>query len=201
MWRPANISDRLHHLAEPVAQVIAKTRVPPNAVTLFGFVLNIGIAYLLATGHLFLGGFLVVIAGASDLLDGALARVTGRVTRFGALLDSTIDRYSEAVLLFGLLVYFAGQEATTEMILIFATIVGSMLISYIRARAEGLGLDAEVGIMRRTVRILTLALGLMLSPIQPALLVTLWVLAILTNLTAAHRLIYVWRKTRKEPPS
>jgi len=199
MWRPAHISDRLHHLAEPVAQVIAKTRVPPNAVTLFGFALNIGIACLLAIGHLFLSGFLVLFAGTFDLLDGALARVTGRSTRFGALLDSTIDRYSEAVLLLGLLVYFARQNASLEMILVFATIVGSMLISYIRARAEGLGLDAEVGIMRRTVRIVTLAIGLMLSPIEPALLVALWGLAILTNLTAVHRLIYVWRKTKKEP--
>lgn len=208
MWRPSHISDRLHHLAEPVAKVIAKTRVPPNAVTLFGFALNIGIACLLATGHLFLGGFLVLVAGVFDLLDGALARVTGRCTTFGALLDSTVDRYSEAVLLFGLLVYFARQvttfarpDATTEMILVFAIIVGSMLISYIRARAEGLGLDAEVGIMRRTVRIVTLALGLILSPIEPALLVALWGLAILTNLTAAHRLIYVWRKTKKQPPT
>ncbi len=200
MWRPSHISDRLHHFAEPVAKVLAKTRVPPNAVTLFGFALNIGVACLLATGHLFLGGFLVLFAGVFDLLDGALARVTGRSTRFGALLDSTIDRYSEAVLLFGLLVYFARQDAITEMILVFAIIVGSMLISYIRARAEGLGLDAEVGIMRRTVRIVTLALGLILSPIQLALIVILWGLAILTNLTAAHRLIYVWRKTRKEPP-
>jgi len=202
MWRPSNISDRLHHLAEPVAQVIAKTRVTPNAITLLGFALNIGIACLLATGHLFLSGFLVLFAGIFDLLDGALARVTGRSTKFGALLDSTIDRYSEAVLLFGLLVYFyfARLDATLEMILIFATIVGSMLISYIRARAEGLGLDAEVGIMRRTVRIVTLAIGLILSPIEPALLVALWILAIFTNFTAAHRLIYVWWKTRKGQP-
>jgi CDP-diacylglycerol--glycerol-3-phosphate 3-phosphatidyltransferase len=202
MWRPSNISDRLHHLAEPVAQVIAKTRVTPNAITLLGFALNIGIACLLATGHLFLSGFLVLFAGIFDLLDGALARVTGRSTKFGALLDSTIDRYSEAVLLFGLLVYFyfARLDATLEMILIFATIVGSMLISYIRARAEGLGLDAEVGIMRRTVRIVTLAIGLILSPIEPALLVALWILAIFTNFTAAHRLIYVWCKTRKGQP-
>ena len=202
MWRPSHISDRLHHLAEPVARVIAKTRVTPNAITLFGFALNIGIACLLATGHLFLSGFLVLFAGIFDLLDGALARVTGKSTKFGALLDSTIDRYSEAVLLFGLLVYFyfARLDATLEMILIFATIVGSMLISYIRARAEGLGLDAEVGIMRRTVRIVTLAIGLMLSPIEPALLVALWILAIFTNFTAAHRLIYVWLKTRNGQP-
>ncbi len=193
MWRPSHISDRLHHLAEPVARVVAKTRLTPNAVTIFGFLFNVGIAYILSTGHFLLGGLLILVAGAFDLLDGALARVTGRSTTFGALLDSSIDRYSEAVLLFGLLVYFARRQETTEMILIFATIVGSMLISYVRARAEGLGLDAEVGLMRRTVRICTLALGLIINQV----LIILWILAVLTNLTVAQRLIHVWRKTRK----
>ncbi|KPJ53266.1 MAG: hypothetical protein AMJ37_01665, partial [Dehalococcoidia bacterium DG_18] len=124
-----------------------------------------------------------------------------RATKFGALLDSTLDRLSEAVLLFGLLWYFVWQQDTSlEVILIFAIIVGSLLISYVRARAEGLGLDAEVGIMRRTVRILTLSIGLMLSPFEPLLLVALWGLAILTNMTAVHRLIYVWYKDRERPP-
>lgn len=187
------ISDRLHHLAEPAARVIARTGVSPNAVTLFGFGLNIVAAWLLATGHFLIGGFLILIAGVFDLLDGALARVTGKGTIFGALLDSAIDRYSEAVLLFGLLVYFARRHDTTEVILIFATVVGAMIISYVRARAEGLGLDAEVGLMRRTVRICALALGLLINQV----LVFLWILAILTNFTAWQRLSYVWRKTSK----
>ncbi|MBA7597848.1 Phosphatidylinositol phosphate synthase [subsurface metagenome] len=192
--RAYQISDKLHHLAEPVSKVIAKTGVPPNAVTFFGFGLNIVAAWLLATGHFLLGGFMILIAGVFDLLDGALARVTGKSTTFGALLDSTIDRYSEAVLLFGLLFYFARRHDTTEVILIFATMVGSMIISYARARAEGLGLDAEVGIMRRTVRICTLALGLVINQV----LVFLWILAILTNFTAWQRLFYVWRKSGKQ---
>jgi len=177
-----------------VSKVIAKTGVPPNAVTFFGFGLNIVAAWLLATGHFLLGGFMILIAGVFDLLDGALARVTGKSTTFGALLDSTIDRYSEAVLLFGLLFYFARRHDTTEVILIFATMVGSMIISYARARAEGLGLDAEVGIMRRTVRICTLALGLLINQV----LAILWILAILTNFTAWQRLFYVWRKSGKQ---
>jgi CDP-diacylglycerol--glycerol-3-phosphate 3-phosphatidyltransferase len=193
MRRAYQISDRLHHIAEPVARLVAKTGVHPNAVTLFGFILNAGAAWVLATGHFLIGGFLVLFAGVFDLLDGALARVTGKGTIFGALLDSTIDRYSEAVLLFGLLIYFARRGDTTEVILIFAAIAGSMLISYIRARAEGLGLDAEVGIMRRTLRICTLALGLLINQV----LIFLWILAILTHFTAWHRLFYVWRRTRK----
>ena len=202
MWRPAQIvSDRTHRLAEPVGRLVGKTRVHPNTLTIFGFLLNFGVAWLLSQGFFLYGGLLILAAGIFDLLDGAVARVMGKVTKFGALLDSTLDRYSEAVILFGLLWYYTWQpDAYTEVILIFTTIIGSLLVSYVRARAEGLNLDAEVGIFRRTLRITSLSLGLLLSPIDPelALLVTLWVLAIGTNLTAAHRLIYVWSKTRKE---
>ena len=142
----------------------------------------------------------MLIVSCSDFIDGAMARAMGKATRFGALLDSSIDRYSEAVLLFGLFWFYAMEQATTQVILIFATIVGSLMVSYVRARAEGLGLDAEVGIMRRTLRIITLSLGLILSPIEPALLVILWILAISTNLTALYRLFHVWRVSIKEPP-
>jgi len=204
MWRPAEIlSDSVHRLAEPVGRVVAKTRVPPNFLTILGFLFNVGVAWMISRGpDLFpIAGGLIIVAGIFDLLDGAVARHTNRATRFGALLDSTLDRLSEAVLLFGLLWYFVWQQDTSlEVILIFTIIVGSLLISYVRARAEGLGLDAEVGIMRRTVRILTLSIGLMLSPFEPLLLVTLWGLAILTNMTAVHRLIYVWYKDRERPP-
>jgi len=204
MWRPAEIvSDKVHNLAEPVGRVVAKTRVTPNSLTIFGFLLNIGVAWVISQGYFLLGGSLILVAGSFDLLDGAVARYTNRVTKFGALLDSTLDRWSDAVLLFGLLWFYAwqpDQDTSLEMILIFAAIVGSLLVSYVRARAEGLGLDADVGIMRRTLRILTLSLGLMLSAFEPLLLVALWILAIGSNLTAAHRLIYVWYHTRKEPP-
>jgi len=204
MWRPAErISDGTHRLAEPVGRVVAKTGVPPNLLTILGFLINVGVAWMISRGpSLFtIAGGLIVVAGIFDLLDGAVARGTNRATRFGALLDSTMDRLSEAVLLFGLLWYYVWQQdASTEIILIFATVVGSLCISYVRARAEGLGLDCEVGIMRRTVRILTLAIGLMLSPFEPLLLVALWGLAVLTNMTAVHRLVYVWYKARKEPP-
>ncbi len=196
MWRPSYISEQAHRLTEPVARVIAKTGITPNALTLLGFLLNVGVAWVLSTGHFLLGGFLVLIVGAFDLLDGALARVTARGTRFGSLLDSTMDRYSEAVLLFGLLWFYAWQQHTLEVMLLFATIVGSMLVSYVRARAEGLGLDCHVGIMRRTVRICTLAFGLIINQVT----IILWILAVLTNLTAAHRLFYVWWRTRKEQP-
>ena len=205
MWRPAQIlSDRTHHLAEPVGRIVGKTGVSPNTLTIFGFCINFGVAWLISQGHFVIGGVMILVAGIFDLLDGAVARMMGKVSKFGALLDSTFDRYSEGVVLFGLLWYYAsrqGIEYKTECLLIFATIVGSILVSYVRARAEGLGLDAEVGIFRRTMRIGILSLGLMVSAIPDnpdnVLLYTLWILAIGTNFTAAHRLFYVWFKTRK----
>lgn len=203
-WRdfvhPSEISEKAHRLADPIGRVVAKTKIPPNAITIAGFLLIIGVAWVLSEGHFVLGGILVLVVSSSDFIDGAVARAMGKETRFGALLDSSLDRYSEAVLLFGLLWFYAQQGATTQMTLIFATIVGSLLVSYVRARAEGLGLDAEVGIMRRTLRVLTLSLGLLLSPIEPALLVILWILAVSTNLTALYRLFYVWRADRNSTP-
>ena len=194
----------MHSLAEPVGRIVGKTGVSPNTLTLFGFCINFGVAWLISQGHFVYGGILILAAGIFDLLDGAVARMTGKVTKFGALLDSTLDRYSEGVVLFGLLWYYVSRSDVvykTECLLIFATIVGSILVSYVRARAEGLSLDAEVGIFRRTMRIGILSLGLMLSAIPEqqdnVMLYTLWILAIGTNFTAVHRLAYVWFKTHK----
>jgi CDP-diacylglycerol--glycerol-3-phosphate 3-phosphatidyltransferase len=205
MWRPAQIlSDTAHRLAEPVGQLVGKTGVSPNTLTIFGFLINFGVAWLITQGHFLYGGILILAAGIFDLLDGAVARMTGKVTKFGALLDSTLDRYSEGVVLFGLLWYYASRPNVaynTECLLIFATIVGSILVSYVRARAEGLDLDAEVGIFRRTMRIGILSLGLMFSAIpdkpDAVMLYTLWILAVGTNFTAVHRLVYVWFKRNK----
>ena len=205
MWRPAQIlSDKMHHLAEPVGQVVGKTGVSPNTLTIFGFCINFGVAWLISQGHFIYGGILILVAGIFDLLDGAVARMMDKVSKFGALLDSTLDRYSEGVVLFGLLWYYASRQNTdykVECLLIFATIVGSILVSYVRARAEGLNLDAEVGIFRRTMRIGILSLGLVVSAIpdkpDTVMLYTLWILAIGTNFTAVHRLVYVWFKARK----
>ncbi|MEA1959439.1 MAG: CDP-alcohol phosphatidyltransferase family protein [Chloroflexota bacterium] len=204
MWRPAQIlSDTAHRLAEPVGWLVGKTGVSPNSLTIFGFLINFGVAWLISQGHFIYGGILILVAGIFDLLDGAVARTMGKVTKFGGLLDSTLDRYSEAVILFGLLWYYVWRPDTSiESLLIFATIVGSLLVSYVRARAEGLNLDAEVGIFRRTMRIGILSLGLVLSAIpdkqETVMLYTLWVLAIGTNFTAVHRLFYVWVKARKD---
>ena len=136
----------------------------------------------------------MLLSGVFDLLDGALARVSGRSTRFGALLDSTLDRFSEAALFLGLLAYYAGQGSLQEMVLIGAALVGSVMTSYVRARAEGLGLRCEIVLFTRPERDIMLAIGLIFDQ----MLVVLWIIAVLSNLTAWQRLFYVWRQLRKE---
>ncbi len=175
------------------AKLLAKTGLSPNALTVLGLMLAVGVAWILAAGHFFLGGFLVLLSGAFDLLDGAVARASGRSSRFGALLDSTFDRFSEAALFLGLLAYYANQGSYQELVLVGAALVGSMMTSYVRARAEGLGLTCEVGIFTRPERVIVLAIGLIFNQ----MLVVLWIIAVLANLIAWQRLFYVWQQVRK----
>ena len=171
-------------------------------LTLLGFLVSIGAAVAIALGYkynLFIGGFLVLFSGAFDLFDGALARAKGQVTKFGALLDSTLDRLSEAVVLLWLLVFCLAQHSTWEVVLIFIALISSLLVSYIRARAEGLGMRCEVGIFTRAERVIVLALGLLLTPVYThSLLIALGILASLALVTVIQRLIYVWQQTKKE---
>jgi len=183
---------RAQGLVTPLARLIARTGITPTGLTVAGFVLNAGVAWVLALGHLRLGGLLVLLAGAFDALDGALARLTDRVTPFGAFLDSTLDRCSEAALYLGLLAFYAGRGSRLEVILIYLTMVGSLLVSYTRARAEGLDIECKVGLFTRFERVVVLALGLLLGQMLPAL----GVLAVGSHLTALQRILHVWRETR-----
>jgi len=179
---------------EPVASLIGRTGVSPNVVTVVGVVLNLGVAWVLAQGHTRIGGLLVPLVATFDALDGTLARLTGRRSRFGAFLDSTMDRFSEAILYLGLLVFYTRLGAGREILLIYVTIVGSLMVSYARARAEGLGLDCKVGLLTRLERTVVLTVALILDQVPTAL----WVLAILTNFTAFQRMYHVWRATDGE---
>lgn len=176
------------------AELVAKTRISPNIVTALGLLVALVTAWVLYTGHFFLGGFLVLVSGAFDMLDGAVARISGRSTRFGAILDSTFDRLSEAALFLGLLAYYANQGSFQEVVLVGAALVGSMMTSYVRARAEVLGLKCEVGLFTRPERVILLAIGLIFNQ----MLVILWIIAVLSNLVAWQRLFYVWQQLRKE---
>lgn len=181
-------------LAEAFAALLARTGVTPNALTLIGFFLNVVVAVVLATGSLRVGGALLLVVGAFDTLDGALARVTGAASRFGAFLDSSLDRYSEAVLLGGILFEASRRSDGLVEVLAFVVIVGSLMVSYCRARAEGLGLDCEVGFAPRPERVLILGVGLILG-LEVAALV---ILAMITHITAVQRILHVYSVTREE---
>jgi CDP-diacylglycerol--glycerol-3-phosphate 3-phosphatidyltransferase len=190
------LQDWGRRIARRVAQVFARTPVTPNMLTIFGFLLNVVVAALLATGNLIPGGIMIIVAGVFDMLDGALAKVTNRSSDFGAFLDSVVDRYSEATVLFGLLLYYyqqPNQEGLIEIVLIYVILVGSMMISYARARAGALQISNEVGLMARPERVILLAVGLLVN--SYLLMPVLWVLAIGTQFTALQRVFHVWRVT------
>jgi CDP-diacylglycerol--glycerol-3-phosphate 3-phosphatidyltransferase len=178
--------------ARKVAAWLRWTGLTPNMLTIIGLLLNCVVAAVLAQGYLFVGGLLVIAAGLFDLLDGAMARVTEQTSPFGAFLDSTLDRYSEAILYAGLLVYVLDTpDAKRGSLLIYATLCGSLLVSYARARAEGLGYKLQNGLLARPERIIILAAGLIFGHIVYAL----WFLAIFTNITACQRIYTLWATT------
>jgi CDP-diacylglycerol--glycerol-3-phosphate 3-phosphatidyltransferase len=179
---------------EPIARVFSQTSLSPNVVTIIGFVLMVGVAVVLARGHLILGGLLIIAAAIFDAVDGTLARMIGRTSRFGAFLDSTLDRFSEAIIYLGIFIHLSGQNQNLELILIYATVVGSLMVSYARARAEGIGLSLKDGLFTRFERVLLLVIGLIFNLLTPAL----WLLAIFTNLTAVQRMYLVWQMIGSE---
>ena len=189
-----------YFFTQHLVRLLAKTPITPNALTWFGLLVAIGAAVLISTGHIFAAGFVVLAGGLFDMLDGALARLTNSTSRFGAILDSTLDRLSEAVILLAVLVaYTRGlvEPAVAGVVVVGLAWLGSLLVSYIRARAEALGIECEVGIFTRAERVVILVLGLLLSQIDGALLIALAVIAALSLITAGQRLVYVWQKTRK----
>jgi len=190
------------YLTEPMVRVLATAPISPNALTWFGFALAIGAAVLIATGHLLAAGFLVLTSGFFDILDGALARGTNRTTRYGAILDSTLDRLSEAALLLGILGLFLLAEEPpvpfpflgTEWIvlLVFVTLFSSLSVSYIRARAEAMGIECQVGLFTRGERIIVLVLGLWLNQI----VIALTIITVFSLVTVGQRLLYIRQRAR-----
>ncbi|MEW6142363.1 MAG: CDP-alcohol phosphatidyltransferase family protein [Chloroflexota bacterium] len=180
-------------ISQPVARVLARTGVTPNILTAIGLVINLISAVTVALGNFLAGGLLVLFSSLFDLLDGAVARHTNKVTRFGALFDSTVDRITEGALFFALVWFYLPQGKNIEVLLAFLAMVGSFLISYIRARAEGLGIECKVGIFTRAERVVILVLGLLLNQMFIALLL----LALLTYITVIERMVHVWRESKK----
>ena len=183
-------------VARPLVRLLARTGVNPSTITWFGFFIAVSAAVLIAFGFPVIGGILVLFGGLFDMLDGALARLTKRVTRFGGILDSIIDRLSEVVILLGILVLYARQPSIVGILLVGLALPGSLLVSYLRARAEAASLECKVGLFTRTERVIVLALGLLLSQFNFALFIALGIIVFFSFFTVIQRLAHIWRQTR-----
>lgn len=177
-----------------MGRLLAKLGFHPNTITFLGLLLAIGAGWLASQGEFLRAGIVYLVAGALDGLDGALARALGRVTRFGAVLDSVLDRYGESALLGGLAIWLANTGRQIDLMLVFATIVGSLLVSYVRARAEGLGLELKTGLLTRVERYVLVLATLFTGKLTIGLIA----LAALSNFTVLQRVVRVYRLTRDD---
>jgi len=185
--------------AEALMSAIQRLPVTPNQITVVGTALTFAAAVLTAFGQLRWGGVVLAFAGTFDILDGALARSTGRSYAYGAFLDSTLDRYSEGAMYLGLIAYFVSAGGPFQRWLILATAAalgGSFLVSYVRARAQSLGFTCESGLFARPERVVVTVVGLIFGAAVLTGVVIL--LAILTNLTALQRIREVWLQGRAQ---
>lgn len=178
---------------EPIARGLIWLHIGPNAVTLIGLALAGVTAYLIATDQLLWGGVMLIVSGGLDSIDGAVARMSGRASPAGALLDSVVDRAAEGVVLFGVLWLAVESDDGTLSLLTYTAFAGSMLVSYVVARAQALGATRAVGLMTRPERVIVLAVGLLTG----YLTIAVAVIAVLAPLTAVHRLVYGWTTLRK----
>ena len=179
----------------PVARSMERVGLTPNAVTLIGLLIAVGGAALVVAGMWWAGGIVLLFGGVFDMFDGALARMTGRASKFGALLDSVVDRVSEAVALFGILAHYLISDNDIGAALAYAAVIGSIMVSYMRARSEGLGIDCKVGVMTRPERVAAIGFGLIAAHWLPVVMpVVLGAIAALTAFTAVHRLIHTSRE-------
>lgn len=183
------------YFESPITQLLAALGITPHMVTIAGLLLAGVSAYLVSQGLLIAGGLVLAGSGLFDLLDGALARTTGKTSQFGALLDSVSDRIGEAGLLVGVLIFYSTAENTVGMVLAFTTFAGSVMVSYLRARAEGLGIECQVGIMTRPERVFILVVALVIAQWwTPILVIALATISGLTILTSFQRLLLIRRK-------
>ena len=181
------LSAKLGHILDrPLSSLAGRIDVNPNTVTVTGFVIT-AVAAIALTQNLLAGGILIILGGIFDLLDGVIARANDRATDFGAFLDSVLDRYSDAFLLLGFSLYFLKKDSITGLILSIGTLIGALIISYARARAEGLGEKCDTGLMERPERIILMAFGALTGWIFPVM----WIMAILTHVTVIQRILYV----------
>jgi CDP-diacylglycerol--glycerol-3-phosphate 3-phosphatidyltransferase len=208
--------DRYLRLVTPIGKLLGRLNVHPDVLSLVGLILSLVAGLIYSTGSFFWGAWMVVLAGTCDVLDGQLAKQDGKESPFGAFFDSTLDRFGEVFMFLGLAWYFSGGKVFFEskavnpadsqsplaVLLIILAIAGSFMVSYTRARAEGLGVECKVGWMQRPERITLLVIGSLLGSLpligHVLMKLTLLLLAISSNFTALQRMVYVRKQLKKE---
>jgi CDP-diacylglycerol--glycerol-3-phosphate 3-phosphatidyltransferase len=176
-----------------IVRAFAATGINPNLLTVIGFAINFVAAYLFAYGYFRWAGITVFLAGLFDMLDGRVARFTNRVTPFGGFFDSVLDRYSDLCLMIGLLVFYGRINRFWYVVLVAAAMIGSVMVSYTRARAENLISTCKVGFLERPERMVLIIIGAMFDRMAPVL----WIIAILSTVTVIHRVVFTWQEARK----
>src|SRR5690242_14715987 len=176
-----------------IVRGLALSRIHPNVLTFLGLVINMIAAYMLAVGQFRWGAAVIIGAGLFDMVDGRVARQTNRVTKFGGFFDSVLDRYSDLVLYMGLQVYYASINRFPYIVLTAVAMTGSVMVSYTRARAENSIPKCKVGFLERPERIVLIMIGALFNRMAPVL----WVIAVLSNWTVIHRMIYTWQEATR----
>ena len=192
------IKQNARKVLDPIVHQLAVWKVPPTAVSILGLIISLYGAYVLAKGSLFWGGFWLLASGLADVVDGSLARYSHTDSKFGAFLDSTLDRVTELAYFGAIILYYVGRPqgfSDFTLVLVLVAMSGSILISYARARLEGLGYTCKVGLLERTERIALLTVGLILG--SRVLWLVLLILAVGTTLTVIQRLVHAHRVTRE----
>src|SRR3954453_1299188 len=180
-------------MIDRIVRWLALSKIHPNALTFIGLLINIWAAWLFSEGKLFAAGLVVVGASVFDMVDGRVARATNQVTRFGGFFDSVLDRYSDLALFMGLLVYYASINRYFYIVLTAIVMTGSVMVSYTRARAENAIPRCKVGFLERPERIVLIMIGALFVRMAAVL----WVIAILSNWTVVHRMIYTWQEAKR----
>ena len=188
----ARIGQGGRYAFERIVNGFVRRGVNPNILTGIGLFVNLVAAYFFAFGYFRWAGLTVIVAAVFDLTDGPVARLSHRVTPFGGFLDSVLDRYSDLLLLTGLLVYYSRGSRFWYVILVAAAMIGAIMTSYTRARAENVIPSCKVGFLERPERIVLLIIGALFNRIAAVL----WVIVVLSNLTVLHRVIYTYRETQ-----
>jgi len=181
-----------HFLDIPLRPLAEKIPFSPNSLTIIGFLITVLAAFIIPY-NIRLGGIVILVGGLFDMFDGIVARTRGKTTRFGAFLDSVLDRYSDAALFLAVAWYLAEKGNHTGAFLSLGTLVGAFLISYARARAEGIGESCHTGIMERPERIILLIFATLTGWIMPVL----WIMLVLTHITVIQRIFHAWRKMNR----